>query len=501
MRRLLLCLLLAFAASDRVSAAPLTPLERDILTKLAWTETFEDAADVFDRDVDLGVHSEWTTSLANGALVYENTTSSTAIHYFGFGQLRFAGGALSNADGAEISALVKVEEATGGAAGLLAGSGRTGDYMVFAIGAGDQFQVFEKKDGRVTLIETGNNTAIQGNTFNTLRLTQDDGTLTFLVNDKPVFEAQRSTLAEAPVGVAVAGKGRFAFDDVGIVPGRRMLTSYRKLCHLPPAGTNNVVVLVGAHEGAATSNVTIAGQDEVTQLIDVHVTAGDGPLYVMAMSADTTIWRITGATERISRFAAIAGPRPAAVAGLPEDRVTVVHEPCLNRLDGKTWAPAFVAASLSVGKVVNVTASEYAVTRVDLPEGTMVTGQDATSTHGLPEQADIELLKEALRFTPAGIATLSVEEVVGAPAEIYEVLPREWGMIDLINQGKLERVPAERGENLFRVLGPMRFPPEPNGDRLTFLVPEGLPMPTGKRRRSKVIQERAGDAIGEQLRD
>jgi len=76
-----------------------------------------------------------------------------------------------------------------------------------------------------------------------------------------------------------------------------------------------------------------------------------------------------------------------------------------------------------------------------------------------------------------------------APGKVepYEVLPRQYGLRQLVEQGKLERT-----EDGYRIVQPIpRFPTGLAGaHRVTFYLPEGMPIPSGDLGHSELILEK-----------
>jgi hypothetical protein len=82
--------------------------------------------------------------------------------------------------------------------------------------------------------------------------------------------------------------------------------------------------------------------------------------------------------------------------------------------------------------------------------------------------------------------------VAGLPVEDYEVLPSEAGLLQLLEEGKLE--PGRNGELVVRA--PMRYPADLfGGSAARFLVPRGVPVPEGDPGHSCVRSEETGRAI------
>src|ERR1051326_7344532 len=103
------------------------------------------------------------------------------------------------------------------------------------------------------------------------------------------------------------------------------------------------------------------------------------------------------------------------------------------------------------------------------------------------------LCTDLARNHPAGVVRIERERVVaGLPAQDYEVLPGEAGLLQLLEEGKLE--PGRNGELVVRA--PMRYPADLFGaSSMRFLVPRGVPVPEGDPGHSCVMSEETGRAI------
>src|SRR5262249_40152077 len=111
--------------------------------------------------------------------------------------------------------------------------------------------------------------------------------------------------------------------------------SARAACALPKASDAAKVLLLSAYETEALSSVTIGLQDVATRTPPLHIEPGHEPLYLVAIAFRPTIWRVTGAVERVERVVAagiMTGPDRslndevplAGVAGIPAERVHIV---------------------------------------------------------------------------------------------------------------------------------------------------------------------------------
>jgi hypothetical protein len=122
------------------------------------------------------------------------------------------------------------------------------------------------------------------------------------------------------------------------------------------------------------------------------------------------------------------------------------------------------------------------------------------------------------RFNPAGLIEIDAAEVISpAPVQRYDVLPQEAGLLQLIAEGALRRMPmsyllrniapADRsdrrrmfphaGGGVYLIERPIkRFPAGLNGAHLvTFVLGSDVPLPAGNAGHSTVIREGTGECI------
>lgn len=96
-------------------------------------------------------------------------------------------------------------------------------------------------------------------------------------------------------------------------------------CGLPIASPDDEVVWVNAYESGTVSDVTIVGQDEETQTMELRIEPGDKPIYLLGATYEPMIWRITGHPERVRNFVVSSSAPNVGVVGL--DRDAIVFRP------------------------------------------------------------------------------------------------------------------------------------------------------------------------------
>ena len=299
------------------------------------------------------------------------------------------------------------------------------------------------------------------------------------------------------------------------------------LCAMPAAG-NAKVVLLSAYEPDALSSVTIGSQDSVTHTGTVLVEPGAEPLYVVIASYASTIWRFSGAVERIERLVLTStsgGSRGATplvgATGIPAERVSILRRiGCLGYFSD---VPSIKAAQTAgaveraVGQAPQVVAGHYEVSGFSIPSGKVETTRDKDRPQVLVIQKDEGTLvlqgnprnvvvqsgrgnleSELRRFNPGGVVEIDPKAVVAsAPVERYEVLPQQAGLIQLVKSGALTE--ARNGE--FLIHKKIRFPAGLAGAHsVKFLLLRGVPEPDGDPAHSDLISEETGLSLKQSRR-
>lgn len=307
---------------------------------------------------------------------------------------------------------------------------------------------------------------------------------------------------------------------------QRKLDEARAGCTLPRPSEAAQVLLLSAYEGNALSSVTIGSQDIEVRTASIAVEAGDGPLYVVAVSHRPMIWRFTGAVDRLERVVLTsqsnrpngsrADARPTTGAtGLPAEKFVFLPRPaCLPAF----WEHPSIQSAQTVAIVRGETgkapliATRYAVSGITIPSMTLAQAegrQDASpgivierdgksfaiDMSGTPRMRNVPggLESEVARFFPGGVVEIDVANVVASEQPVrYEVLPSQAGLLQLMRSGALGR--NTRGEFLIREK--IRFPPGLYGAHSArFLLLDGVPPPDGDPGHSCVVSEATGKAL------
>ncbi len=331
----------------------------------------------------------------------------------------------------------------------------------------------------------------------------------------------------------------------------RQEAATRAECTMPKASDTATVAVLSAYKSEAISTVGLGSQDVATGTGEIRIEAGEGPLYIVAISHEPTIWRVTGATDRVERLVAFGvtaqsnhitiaanpvpvsapaasqpnvTPRPvtpqqpvalAGISGLPADRVSfLARANCLRSFtEAKSTDGAFVLAAVrrDTGKEPSMVAARQNAAAFSVPSGQIRSAYEDKKQPRLTivKEAGVLTLKgdssgvvvrtgptdlesDLEQFSPGGVINIDPQTVVAnAPAVRYEVLPGAAGLLQLENSGALTR--NQRGE--FLIHRKIRFPAGLAPLSPTFLLLRGVEMPEGHPDGAKVISEETGQQI------
>jgi Ca2+-binding EF-hand superfamily protein len=302
-------------------------------------------------------------------------------------------------------------------------------------------------------------------------------------------------------------------------------------CDMPTASENAKVVLLSAYETDALSSVTLGSQDTVVHAGNVVVEPGSEPLFIVIATYGPTIWKFSGAVGRIERLVMTssltgANSRDAArpplvgATGIPRERITFFAKPnCMNYFSETPSSSSLQAAGTiknKAGKAPDVVAAKYSVGSFSVPSGKIETlrekGQQplviqksqgslnivGDASNIIIQSGPSRARDEMDRFFPGGVTQIDPKLVVAdVPVAVYEVLPSQAGLVQLLTTGALTQNRA--GEYIVRQK--IRFPAGLAGAHsVTFLVMKGTPYPDGDPAHSCVIVEDTGESKGANCR-
>lgn len=339
------------------------------------------------------------------------------------------------------------------------------------------------------------------------------------------------TIAERAFGrVDSDGDGRISPAEYQKIAERvavvRMLRSAPR-CDLPAIPDRARLVVYGGYEGDAISSAAVGGMDQETGFIDVAIEPGATPLYLILTSYESTVWKLSGSTDRVVRVvvssqqratagAAAAGSPPSVqraapaqwrpttgmsasgVIGIAADKVTIANSGCPRAFhDVKASDAAMTLATVrrALGPEADAVFASYSAQRVSLPSGTIT--RSPRDLAPLPRGFDAAAWRDAIRFWPGGLVPVDPRQVVAtARVEPYKVLPSQMGLSQLIGAGAIERAAGA-----FRIVRPIaRMPPGMGGAHsVRLIVAKGVPVPPGDPVHSCVIVEETGTPTGSSL--
>ena len=331
-------------------------------------------------------------------------------------------------------------------------------------------------------------------------------------------------IAEDPQNIAYANNPRL----------RQREQEEAKQCLLPAANEGDQIVLISGYEGSAVSPIAVTGVESETTVMHLEIEPGRKPLYIVAFSLEAAIWKVTGATERVSHFAAqkrrntdedFAG---VGVVGLPEDRVSFVDkcgEWFEKAEDGKATVAAGRLAS-KLGRPTDTILGSYTVGGLQVPSGEdsmegpkpvqtaflhMGSGDDLyIDNEGnalawsewmdrnfkappTPEGVDEDTWKKLYRSNRDGVAEFELADVVApAPVIAYDILSNEAGLVQLLQEGALERT----RDGYYRLLRDIPHFPAGlgGGHKADFLIAPGVERPSGGGH-SSIFMEETGKCV------
>jgi hypothetical protein len=292
-------------------------------------------------------------------------------------------------------------------------------------------------------------------------------------------------------------------------------------CAMPKASDSAKIVLLRVDGAEALSTVTIGSQDVATGTAAIVVEPGREPLYLIVASMSPTIWRLTGAVERIERLVlaslrtgpnrGVPGEMPLnGATGVASDRITFLRHPhCLSIYQvPSAWvamAPSIV--TYEIGRRPTAGAAFGAIAQVSVPSlAWQSTRRGKTipmivysrSNSGMVIEGDPrdriiiagqnDLNEELKLFTPGGVTDIDANAVVASrPPERYAVLPQQAGLLQLLRSGALSR----NADGDFLVRREIRLPAELNGGHKLILL-RGVPEPAGEPGHVCVLVEETG---------
>jgi Ca2+-binding EF-hand superfamily protein len=327
-------------------------------------------------------------------------------------------------------------------------------------------------------------------------------------------------------------------------------------CAMPKASEAAKVVVLSAQRSEALARVGLGSQDVATGTGEIRIEPGPEPLYVVVISQEPTIWRLTGATARIERLVA-AGMTPVeptrltnggrvltlqpgqapqiftkltaattpqgnakpvpliGISGLPAERVSVLaRADCLKTFtEAKSSDAAYSLAAVrrASGKEPAVVAGRYNVGAFVLPSGEIRSAYDDKTqprltivkefgtltlkgdTSGVVVRTGpLDLDTELAETSPGGVVDLDEKTIVASAPVVRYTI-----LPGLAGLQQLQNSGAlsrtSRGE--FVIHEQIRFPAGLSGHAVKFLLLRDVPMPEGDPGDATLISEETGMVI------
>ncbi|PQA88159.1 hypothetical protein CW354_07550 [Marinicaulis flavus] len=300
-------------------------------------------------------------------------------------------------------------------------------------------------------------------------------------------------------------------------------------CKPPEAGRSEDVILISGYEGDAISSVSVAGMDRTTTTGKMIIEPGKKPLYIFATTFDPFIWRVEGDVKRVAKFVVVAqrANSGVGVVGVPKEKITFLPSGACFKYFSKPASGAALQAKAILETLVKRPVAKliasYAISSIGAPSGVMpdkkrsagpgvvfvkgptrfLVEQDGTVTNltektekEQPAQAKADANTVAMfnRFSPGGVVEIDKKTVIASrPAEPYDVLPQQAGLIQLMEEDKIERL----SDGTYYIKKPIaRFPAGlAGGHSVKFMLAKDVPMPAGSPSHSCVISEETGKQL------
>ncbi len=274
-------------------------------------------------------------------------------------------------------------------------------------------------------------------------------------------------------------------------------------CSLATAPQDAEILVVSVYEGAAISSSYLSTPEEETQVVDLVIEPGDRPLYLIATSYESVIWRLAGATRRLAQIAVVthagdpARPAGGVASAFPLPPLRLFHASvCFSHVtDAQAAGVAEIQGVLrqEIGRPADRVIAAYEAMSIATTGG--VATDDAFESPPAFPGFDAATWAEAVRFAPAGLAYVPPAEIIGAAAGSYEAPPHFFGLAYYVARGVLERLPETTpGQRVFGVARPFSlFPAGLSGSRsVTFVVRPGTPAPFGSPGHSCIVFSATG---------
>ncbi len=297
---------------------------------------------------------------------------------------------------------------------------------------------------------------------------------------------------------------------------RQQIRAILAACQLPKPQSTQQIIVLNAQRGREIPRVSVAGMTQTTWSGTVKIEPGAEPLWILATANDPMVWRFEGAVERVAQFVVVPEWRddlPAAgVTGLTKEQVHFVMPAGCEMRGFVDKAGASPVLNEFLGRAPDRVVSARTFIAVGLPSGTVEAklDQPLAAPEGVPE----EIWQNVQRFGIGRIIEIAPADVIASTkAEIYDVLPEESGIIQLIQEGAIvPRLAAsyidvdlttpgltatKRRGYIYEIVKPIaHFPAGLAGAHsAVFSLGKGVPMPGGDPEHSCVLDGPTGKPL------
>jgi len=302
-------------------------------------------------------------------------------------------------------------------------------------------------------------------------------------------------------------------------PGRTRVKRVSTVCSMPRPSENAEILGMMVSHGNALSNIAVAGQDEKTTAAFIHVDPGETPVYLIALSGQPMLWVVEGATERVERLivqpsdtrkgpgvgvtgltAARVGALNPNACGQPYELVHYGAEDLFQKLRSTFRRDDLRMVGVESVSTVRAPSGKLGGVKSSR-NGPMIT-TDA-GNYVIRNSKPVRVNPNARNFTvnqfksfyPGGVVMVHPETVVATrPVDVYDVLPAEAGLIQLVEAGALTFVPEEGG---YLINGPIpRIPAGLAGAHsVKFGLAEGVEKPKGSLDHSSLFDAATGECL------
>jgi len=263
-------------------------------------------------------------------------------------------------------------------------------------------------------------------------------------------------------------------------------------CAPPRPSEDATLVMAGFYEGAGISTMRLAAeqpQQEGTSAVDVRISPGFGPIYLVVVPDRKTVLRFSGWTRRLERVLVLASAQyPAGVTGLPRTVVAFADRgacqvSAAQFYDPERAGPGPAGLARLLGRArPDAMGGAYDPWQLTISGG----GVGARVYEGQDHAPGVEedWSEEVARFSPAGVLPVEAGQLVAnVEAAPYRVLPGHAGLAQLVREGKLRR-----RYDTYRLLAPIDAPEGLYGaESVTFELAPGMPRPRGDIGHSRVV--------------